>query len=83
MPALRVINFGVIGCGLMGREFASAAARWVHLSDPPTSKTLDFAHRLVAVCDLEPKLMNWFTDNFVSIKIASTDYHALLEAQEI
>ncbi len=28
-------RFGVIGCGLMGREFASAAARWLHLSNPP------------------------------------------------
>ena len=27
------IRFGVIGCGLMGREFASAAGRWCHLSD--------------------------------------------------
>src|SRR5262245_36104396 len=83
MATPRVINFGVIGCGLMGREFASAAARWVHLSDPRTAKTLDFSPRLVAVCDLEPKLMIWFTDNFVSIKIASMDYHALLEAREI
>ena len=27
----RIIRFGVIGCGLMGREFASAAARWLLL----------------------------------------------------
>ena len=26
------IRFGVIGLGLMGREFASAAARWIHLT---------------------------------------------------
>ena len=31
--AERVVRFGVIGGGLMGREFASAAARWVHLAD--------------------------------------------------
>ena len=83
MSARRVINFGLIGCGLMGREFASAAARWAHLSNTRTGETLNFAPRLVAVCDLEPKLMSWFTDNFGSIKIASTDYHALLEAQEV
>ena len=29
----RVVKFGVIGCGLMGREFASTAARWLHLND--------------------------------------------------
>lgn len=67
----------------MGREFASAAARWAHLSNTRTAETLDFAPRLVAVCDLEPKLMSWFTDNFASIKIASSDYRALLEAQDI
>src|SRR5829696_8569754 len=83
MPARRVINFGIIGCGLMGREFASAAARWAHLSNTRTGETLDFAPRLVAVCDLEPRLMSWFTDNFSSVKIASTDYHTLLESQEI
>ena len=28
---MKTIRFGIIGCGLMGREFASAAARWCHL----------------------------------------------------
>ena len=27
----RVVGFGLVGGGLMGREFASAAARWAHL----------------------------------------------------
>ena len=31
---MQAIQFGVIGCGLMGREFTSAAMRWGHLSDP-------------------------------------------------
>ena len=25
---MKTVRFGLIGCGLMGREFASAAARW-------------------------------------------------------
>src|SRR5215218_6947487 len=29
----RVVRVGVVGGGLMGRELASAAARWIHLSD--------------------------------------------------
>ncbi len=33
MTAQRIIRFGIIGCGLMGREFASAAARWMHLRE--------------------------------------------------
>lgn len=34
MSARKVIRFGVIGAGLMGKEFASAAARWCHLLAP-------------------------------------------------
>jgi len=30
---MRTIKFGIIGWGLMGREFASAVARWCHLPD--------------------------------------------------
>ena len=29
----KTVRFGVIGCGLMGREFAGAAARWSQLSE--------------------------------------------------
>ena len=28
---MKTIRFGIIGCGLMGREFGSAVARWCHL----------------------------------------------------
>ena len=28
----QTVRFGVIGCGLMGREFASASLRWLHLT---------------------------------------------------
>ena len=53
----RTINFGVIGCGLMGREFASAAARWCHLLD------LDVEPRIVAACDTNPAMLDWFAQN--------------------
>lgn len=26
------VRFGIIGCGLMGREFASVSMRWLHLT---------------------------------------------------
>lgn len=42
---MRAIRFGIIGCGLMGREFASAALRWKHLPD------MDVRPEIVAVCD--------------------------------
>lgn len=69
----RVINFGVIGCGLMGREFASAAARWCHLLD------LDFAPRIVAACDLNPALRDWFGQQVPTVRLVTADYRELLD----
>jgi predicted dehydrogenase len=70
----REINFGIIGCGLMGREFASAAARWCHLLDQ------DIVPRIVGVCDTNPAMLGWFTDNVDTIRVATPDYHELLNS---
>ena len=43
MSTKKIVNIGVIGGGLMGRELASALARWFVLVDPPVEA------RLVAV----------------------------------
>jgi len=69
---MKTIRFGVIGCGLMGREFASAAARWCHLVDPPARP------EIVAVCDRQPALCDWFRGHFSSITQVTDDYRALL-----
>ena len=68
----REIRFGVIGCGLMGREFASAAARWCHLLN------LDFEPRIVAVSDVNPAAIEWFQDNVPGVHLATADYRQLL-----
>ncbi len=73
----RVINFGLIGGGMMGREFASAAARWCHLSG------LDFAPRLTAVCSAHESSLNWFRQNVPDLQLATTDYRQLLARQDI
>src|SRR5689334_21343569 len=73
----RLIKFGVIGCGLMGREFASAAARWFHLLE------LDFAPCIIAACDVNPRALEWFEHNVPGLKIATSDYHELLTSDEI
>jgi predicted dehydrogenase len=69
---MKTISFGIIGCGLMGREFASAAARWCHLPE------MDVRPEIVAVCDADPRLFPWYCDNFSSIKQATQDYRELL-----
>jgi len=70
--AKKIIRFGVIGCGLMGKEFASAAARWCHLAD------VDFEPRIVAVCDANPAAAQWFVDQVPSVEKTYTDYAELL-----
>jgi predicted dehydrogenase len=72
----RTIGFGVIGCGLMGREFASAAARWDHLLD------LDFRPRLVAACDTNPAALAWFRRAVPGIR-TGTDHRELLSDAEV
>ena len=48
------VRFGVIGCGLMGREFASVSMRWLHLAaDLPRPV-------IVAACDLSDANLGWF-----------------------
>lgn len=73
---MRTIRFGLIGCGLMGREFASAAARWCHLLDMPARP------EIVAICDrwnaARSELADWYTGNFPSIRQVTSDYKELL-----
>jgi predicted dehydrogenase len=73
----REVRFGVIGLGLMGREFASAAARWCHLPD------LAVRPLLVGICDANPALFDWYRGNFPSIRTATSDYRELLARPEV
>jgi predicted dehydrogenase len=52
--ANRGVRFGIIGGGLMGREFASAAARWVHLAD------IGVRPEIAVVCDLDTEVLAWY-----------------------
>lgn len=75
---MQTIKFGIIGCGLMGREFASAMMRWGHLTDPLLSKVKP---EIVAVCSRSPNSMGWFNNTVPTVKLATTDYRELLTAQ--
>jgi predicted dehydrogenase len=78
---MRRIRFGLIGCGLMGREFASASARWCHLPD------MDARPEIVAICDRfdvrPPAFAQWYTENFPSIRQVTQDYKELLANPEV
>ncbi len=70
------VNIGIIGGGLMGREMASAFARWCALEDLPVEP------RLVAVADTNPQVLQWF-DRIPSIQTRVTEYQQLLARPEI
>lgn len=71
------IRFAIIGCGLMGREFASAAARWCHMTaDIPVPE-------IVGVSDVNPNARQWFCDNFDTVKYSTDDYTELLDKEDI
>ena len=74
---MKTVRFGIIGCGLMGREFASAAARWAHLPE------MRVRPELVAICDTNDSLLTWYTDNFPSICLATDDYTAVLANEAV
>ena len=50
----RVVPFGIIGGGLMGREFASAASRWIHLAE------IGVRPEIAVVCDVNPDVLAWY-----------------------
>ena len=73
----KTVKFGIIGLGLMGREFASAAARWCHLLD------LDVRPEIVAVCDKNPAIIPWYKTNFPSVRLVTQDYKELLASRDV
>ncbi len=74
---MKKIRFGIIGGGLMGREFASAAARWSHLLD------LDIQPEIIAVGSRSPQSFSWFTTHFPAIRQTTLNYRELLANPQV
>ena len=70
------MRVGIIGGGLMGREAASAFGRWFVLDDFPVQA------ELVAVCDLEAKLLDWFR-RVPTVRVLTRDHQELLRSPEV
>ena len=71
------INFGIVGLGLMGREFSSSLARWCHLLDDGPVPVLK------GICNKTPEKRKWYTDNFPDLEIITDDYKDLLKSDKI
>lgn len=56
----------------MGREFATAAARWSHLLN------MQVRPEIVAVCDANPSATEWFSSALPTVAQATSDYRELL-----
>jgi predicted dehydrogenase len=70
------VRIGIIGGGLMGREVASALARWFVLTDFPVKA------ELVAVCDVAEKQRDWFRQ-IPGVRLVTADYAELLASSEV
>ena len=72
----KVMRVGIIGGGLMGREAASAFGRWFVLQDFPVRA------ELVAVCDLQESLLEWFRQ-IPTVKLHTRDHRELLRSADV
>jgi predicted dehydrogenase len=72
----RVVGVGIVGGGLMGRELASAAARWIHLAE------LGVRPEIVCVCDTSPDVLAWY-ERLEPAPRRVSDYRDLLADERV
>ena len=71
-PLSSPVRIGLIGGGLMGREAASALARWFTLVDFPVRA------ELVAVCEVQRERLEWFRQ-VPTVRLLTGDHRELLK----
>mgnify|MGYP006277040715 CR=1 FL=1 len=71
------VRFGIIGLGAMDREFASAAARWSHL-------TMDVPQPVITgICSPHDSSHEWFRRALPELEVDTTDYRELLASDVV
>jgi predicted dehydrogenase len=71
------IRIGVIGLGLMGKEFSSSIARWCSLLDDGPIPVI------TGICDIKKDLWDWYNEYFPDILLRTDDYKVLLKSRDI
>jgi predicted dehydrogenase len=74
---MKTIRFGIVGAGLMGREFASLAQRWCHLTD------IDVRPEIVAICDPNEAIWQWYKSGVPTVRQYTKDYKELLANPDV
>lgn len=69
-------KIGIIGGGLMGKEVASALARWCALESPRDQPVL------TAIADVSEAARDWF-DRIPSVTLKTADYRELLAYKDV
>lgn len=69
---MKSIRIGIVGGGLMGREMASAFARWCAFIDLPVKPVL------VAVADPMEGPRDWFKENIPTLEVAAASHSEML-----
>lgn len=70
-------RFGIIGLGLMGREFVSATSRWVHLTENAPRPVI------TAICSPHDASHEWFRAACPDLVVDTTDYKELLASDDV
>jgi len=73
---MKTINLGIIGGGLMGKEAASACARWF------TLQNFEAQLVLTAVCDVNPAVLGWYKA-IPTVTVLTGDYKTMLADDSI
>lgn len=73
----KLVRIGIIGLGLMGREFASSLARWCHLLNESSIPVL------AGICDKNQETWKWYIDNFPGIIVKTDSYKTLIASDQI
>jgi predicted dehydrogenase len=76
VPPPPLVRIGIIGGGLMGREAASALARWFALVDFPVRA------ELTAVCELDRARLDWFKQ-VPTVRFLTTSHRELLARPDV